>query len=207
MTGGAGHIGMPVRKQESRGAVIELGVQPAIKRVAIGAGRRCEKRSGLGMRGIRGALKVRHVAGFAGRRQPQVVPSRGVLVAFLAGHDRMGAEQRKPVEVLLNRLDRDLPAENRVALRTVGAELTPVDVGVTIGAVLSNVGENRFGVASRAGHFFMHSAQRVTCAVMIEFGNGTDRRPTGAGVAIFAGNRERSVRASAGLPLGGCGHG
>lgn len=94
-----------------------------------------------------------------------------------------------------------------MALGAIGAKLPAVDVGVTIGAALSNVGKNRPGVASGAGHFLVHSAQRVPRAVMIEFRNGADRNPTGAGVAILAGNRERPVRTAAGLPLGGCGHG
>ena len=94
-----------------------------------------------------------------------------------------------------------------MALGAIGAELPTVNVGVTIGAVLSNVGKNRPGVASGAGHFFVHSAQRVPRAVMIEFRNGADRNPTGAGVTIFAGNRERPVWAAAGLPLGDRGHG
>lgn len=72
--------------------MIEFGIQPVIKRVAIGAVRRCEKRSGPGMCGIRGALKIRHVARFAGCRQPQVVSNGGVLMTLLALHHRMRAK-------------------------------------------------------------------------------------------------------------------
>ena len=91
-----------------------------------------------------------------------------------------------------------------MALGAVRAELSAVNVGVTIGAVLANVGENRLGVASRAGYFFVHAAKRVARGVVVEFGNGANGGPAGVRVAIFAGNVEGTVRTSARLPLGGC---
>jgi len=127
-------------------------------------------------------------------------------MALLALQDGMRAEQRESVEVLLNRLDRNLPAEDGMALGAVLAELSAVNVGVTIGAVLANVGEYRLGMASRAGYFFVHAAKRVPRGVVVEFGNGANGYPTGVGVAIFAGNGEGSMRTSARLSLGGCGH-
>jgi hypothetical protein len=126
-------------------------------------------------------------------------------MALIALQDRMRAEQRKSVEVLLNRLDRYLPAEDGMALGAILAELGTVNVSVTIGAVLANVGKNRFYVASRAGYFFVHAAKRVPRGVVVEFWNGTYGGPAGVGMAIFAGNVEWTVRTSARLPLGGCG--
>lgn len=90
-----------------------------------------------------------------------------------------------------------------MALRAIGAKLCPVNIGVAIGAVLSNVGENGLGVASRAGYFFVHAAKRVPRGVVVEFWNGSNGGPTGVCVAIFAGNCEGSVRTSARLPLRG----
>jgi hypothetical protein len=109
-------------------------------------------------------------------------------MAFLAFHDGVRAEQRKSVEVLLNRLDRRPPSENRMALSAVRAKLSAMNVGVTIGAILANVREHRLGVASRAGHFFVHAAKRVPRGVVIEFGNSANGCPACVGVAIFAGN-------------------
>jgi hypothetical protein len=123
-------------------------------------------------------------------------------MALLAFHHGVRAEQRKPVEVLLNRLDGNLPAENRVALRAVRAELGAVNVSVTIGALFSNVGENRFGVASGAGNFFVHAAKRVSRGIVIEFSNRPNGGPTRVGVAILAGNVQGTVRTSTRLPLG-----
>ena len=151
-------------------------------------------------------LKIRHMAGFASRRKPQVSSHGGVLMALVALQDGVRAEQRKPVEVILNRLHRRLPAQNRVALDAVLAELRAVNVGVAIGAVLAHVGKHRPRVASRAGYFFVHAAQRVARRVVIEFGNGANGNPACAGVAILARNSEGTVRTSARLSLSDCGH-
>lgn len=59
---------------------------------------------------IGGLLPVRQMTGRAGRRKPQVISDCRVLMALLAFHDGVRAEQRKPVEVLLNRLGGNLPA-------------------------------------------------------------------------------------------------
>lgn len=152
--------------------------------------------------GIAGFLEICQVARRAGRRQAQVISGCGVFMALLALHDGVRAEQRKPVEVLLDRLDRDLPSENGVALSAVGAELRAVYVGMAIGAVLSNVGKNRLGVASRAGYFFVPAAKRVARGVVVEFRNGADGSPACVRVAIFAGNVQGTVRTPARFPLG-----
>ena len=155
------------------------------------------------MRGIRRLPPIRQVARLAGRRKPQVISDRGVCVALLTLYDGVRAEQRKPIEVLLDRLDRNLPAKNCVALGAVGTELRAVNVSVAIGAVLANASENRLGVASRAGYFFVHAAKRVSRGVMVELRNGADGGPAGGRVAIFARNVQWTVRTSAWLSLSG----
>ena len=154
------------------------------------------------MHGIRRLLPIRQVAGRARSRKPQVIAHCGVRVALLAFHNRVRTQERKSVEMLLNRLHGRLPTENRVALRAVGAQLSAMDVGVAIGALLSNVGENRLGVASGARHLLMHAAERVARRVVVEFGNCANGGPTCVRVAIFAGSREGTVRTSARLSLG-----
>ena len=89
-----------------------------------------------------------------------------------------------------------------MALGAVRAELCAVNVRVAIRAILAHVGEHWLGMASGAGYFFVHAAQRVARAVMIEFRNGANGDPAGVGVAIFAGNVEGTVRTSPWLPLG-----
>jgi hypothetical protein len=100
-------------------------------------------------------------------------------------------------------LDRHLPAENRVTLGAVFAELSAVNVSVAIGAVLANVGKNRLGMASRTGYFFVHAAKRVPRGVVVEFGNGADGGPARVRVTIFAGNGHGAVRTPTRLPLRG----
>jgi len=193
-----------ILQQETRRAVIECGVQPginiAVARAALG---RREHRLVARVARIRGAIEVRHVARLACRGEAQIISDGCIGVALLAFHHRMRAQQREAVEVLLNRLSLDLPAENRVALGAIGAKLPAVNVGVATGAVLANVGEHWLGVASRAGNFFVHAAQRVSRAVVIKFGDGANGSPTCIGVAIFASNVQRTMRTSFRLLLCG----
>src|SRR5260370_18565968 len=118
--------------------MVELGVQPIVKRMTSFASSRelCGN-----VVGISSFLKIPDVARLACGRKPQVITDGGVLMALIAFHGSMRAEQRKSVEVLLNRLDRHLPAENCVALGAVGSELTAVKVRVTVGAALPHISE------------------------------------------------------------------
>lgn len=170
--------------------------------MAACAVRCCKRGSGRWVHRVRRLLPIRQVAGRAGRRKPQVISDCSVLMTFLALDYRVRAKQRKSIEMLLNRLDRHAPSENRVALRTVRAELSAVYVGVTICAILANVRENWLGVASGAGYFFVHAAKRVPRGVVIEFGNGANGSPACVRMAIFAWNGKGTVRTPARLPLG-----
>jgi len=130
------------REIDGRRAVIHRRTQPVVEAwVAKLALARGKFRRSAGMRRRSRVLPILHVAGLAGRREPQILPGGGILVAFLALDDRMGAEQRKPVVVLLDRLNRHVPAQNGVAFGAVGAHLAAMNVGVAIRAVFSNVGK------------------------------------------------------------------
>ena len=122
-------------------------------------------------------------------------------MAFVALYHRVRAEQREAIEVIVDRLHRHVPAINCVALRAVSAHLSAVNVGVAIGAVFADIGEDRFQVAAGAGNFFVHAAQRVASRVVIEFRNCADGRPTRGCVAVFARNIQRPVRTPGRLPL------
>lgn len=73
--------------------------------MAVGAISQPKRRSGRLVRGIRRLLPIRRVAGRACRRKPQIISNCGVLVTFLALDYGVRAEQRKSIEVLLDRLD------------------------------------------------------------------------------------------------------
>jgi hypothetical protein len=60
--------------------------------------------------------------------------------------------------MVLDRLDRDVPAFDRMALLAVGAHLPLMDIGVTVGAASAHIRKDRLGVALRAGHAGVHAA-------------------------------------------------
>jgi hypothetical protein len=186
VAGCASHVGMAVRQRKSRGIVIKFRTHPTVKRMAGFASRR-ELRAHV--IGIRSLLEIRQVAGGTGRGKTLELADGGALVAVLALHGSMSAEEWETILVIVDLLYGDLPALHGVALRAVRPHLPLVDIGVTILAILAHVGEHRFGVALRAGHLFMQTAQRILGLIVVEFGDRTDGAPSCGGMAILAGNR------------------
>jgi hypothetical protein len=179
--------------------MVEFRSQPAVKRMAGVAGLR--KLRGDVVR-VGSFLKIRQVTRIASRRQSQILANRRALVAIIALHRGVRAQQRKTILVVLQLLNRDIPSLHRMALRAVRTHLAPVDVIVAILAVLAYVGEHRFDVALRAFHFFMHPAQGIAGFAVVKFGDGTDGTPFRGGVTVFTRNREGPVWAPGGLALG-----
>ena len=198
-----GHV-CAIQREIRHRVVIESGAQPGIEGIVAALAVLCrEGRSGARMRRVGCLLPGGQVAsgGSATRRQPDKLAYSGVLVALIALQNGVLPKQRKTIEVILNRLHRNIPAERRVALGAIGSKLALVNVGMAIGAVLAYVGEHRFCMALGAIHFFMQAAQGITRGVMIKFRNGANRGPTGGRVTILTRNRQRSVRTTARLPL------
>ena len=88
-----------------------------------------------------------------------------------------------------------------MALRAIGAHLAAMNIRVTIGAILADVREDGLHVALNAFHFFMQTAQGILRFIVIKLGNGADGTPTSGGVAVLAGNVERSMGIARGLVL------
>ena len=103
--------------------------------------------------------------------------------------------------MILNLLYGIVPTENRVALRAVRAHFALVNIGVAILTVLAHVCEYRLYVALRALNSLVHAAQWILCFVVIKFRDGANGAPARGGVAVLAGNGERSVRTARGFPL------
>ena len=82
----------------------------------------------------------------------------------------------------------NLPSLHGVALLATCAELALVDIGVTIGALVTHIRENRLRVALRAGHRCVHASEGKLGLVVVELRDVADRFPTGKGVAILAGD-------------------
>jgi len=98
--------------------------------------------------------------------------------------------------VLIDLLDRNVPALDRVTLFAVRAHLPLVNVSVAIGTLRSHVAEHRLRVALRAAHAFVHAAQRILRGVVIEFRNSPDGLPSSQGVTVLTRNTKAAVRAS-----------
>ena len=142
------------------------------------------------------AIEVGLVTRYASGGKPLKLPDGGTLVAIIALKRGVGAEEREAVLVIFELLHRDVPALDGVALSTVRAHLALVNVGMTVLAILSHIGKNRFHVALRALHFFMHPAEGILGLVVIEFRVCADGAPGSGGVAVFARDREGTVRTS-----------
>ncbi len=84
MTKRTSQIRVAIGQQKTGRAVVELGVQPTVKGMARGAIRNRKLRSSRLVHRIRRILPIRHVAGQACRRKPQIISNRGVPVALLA---------------------------------------------------------------------------------------------------------------------------
>jgi len=69
-----------------------------------------------------------------------------------------------------------------------------MNIGMAVLASLSDAGEHRFHVTLSAGHGLMHAPERVSCLIVIEFGNRADRPPRVGGMAVLARNIKISVR-------------
>lgn len=190
---------MAVGQRESGRAVVECGVQPGVEGMAglASGGEICRH-----VIGIRGLLKIRQVARRARGRESLILSYGGVSMALLALHHGVRSEQREPVEVVFDRLNRYIPTQNRVALGAVGAILATMNVRVAVGAILADIGEHRLGMALGAINLLVHSPKGISCSVVIEFGKGANRAPTCAGVAILARNRQTAMGTFLGLPLG-----
>lgn len=115
----------------------------------------------------------------------------------------MRAKKRKAILVIVNLLYGNLPALHGVTLRAIRPHLALVNIGVAILASLSHVCEYRLCMALRAGHLFMHAAERILSLIVVEFGNRADRLPACRSVAILTGDGQGAVRASGSLPLSG----
>ena len=122
------------------------------------------------------------------------------FVARVTVQRGVSSDQRKPVLVVLNGLDGNVPAFHVVALFTLCAHLPPMDVGVAVGALCPNVRENQLGVAGRTSNFFVEAPEREAGLVVIKFRNRAHRFPPDRRVAVLARHVEVAV-GTAGLSV------
>ena len=116
------------------------------------------------------------------------------MVAIVAHHGGMGANQRKPVAMLLNRRNCHPPGADRVTALTIRSELPAMQVGVTLRAARRRRREHQAGVTTLASYPLVKALQRETrLPVVIELQLLSNRFPGGARVTVFAADIERPV--------------
>jgi len=96
--------------------------------------------------------------------------------------------------VILNGLDGNLPALDRVAALALGAELAAVNIGVAIRASLADILEDKAGVTLRAVNFRVHPTQRISSGVVVELRDCPNRPPACVRVAVLTRYCDGSVR-------------
>ena len=139
VTGGAIKIGVRAGKGETRELeMVKLRAHPVVHRVALfAAGGQVQlhviKTGGPGIDEI--SLMARVACG----RETLELPDSRILVARITIQRRMRTDQRETVDVLIDLLNRDIPAFHRVALLAVSSHLPLVNVGVTIRALRSHI--------------------------------------------------------------------
>ena len=148
------------------------------------------------MIGTGGVLIVLRVAAVAIRGHGVEPAQRTILVAGLAIERGVCSKQREAIVVLLDLLQRYSPSFYRVALFAIRSELSAMNIGVTVGATLSDVREHRLHVTLRAGHILVHATQWITGLAMVEFRDIANRLPSAIGVAVLTRNVQRTVRAA-----------
>jgi len=63
-----------------------------------------------------------------------------------------------------------------------------MDIGMTISAVLADIGEDRLHVTLRASEFFVPPSKRETRLIVVELRVFADRIPASGRMAVLAGN-------------------
>ncbi len=190
---GAGDGGVRASEREVRKLLmIKARALPDVHAVAVLAGGR---QPGRNMVQRRGRLVIPQVAGNALGAQPDVDARGGPAMAIITGRCRVRADEGKPVVVIANGGDLDVPAAHRVALLAVRPELAPVQIRVAIRAAGRRLRKHQVHMASCARHVLMQPEQREFClGVVIKLGLFPDRLPRGRRMAVFASDGQRAVR-------------
>ena len=181
----AGWIGVRIREREADAGMVEFCVQPGVRPMAILAR---SGEAGGGMVGVGCGLEVVRVARVALRGEPLKLPRGCPFVARFAVNGGVRTDQRKAILMIADRLHGDRPTLNRVTRFAIGAELRAVNIRMAVCASLAHIGKHQFDVALRAGHFFVHSAERVARLVVLKFRDAADGLPTQRGMAVLARN-------------------
>jgi len=140
-------------------------------------------------------LKRFQMAADALRREPLTIklPYGTRFVTRIAVHRRVCADQGKPILMLVDGLDQNLPATYSMAGVALRPIPSPVNVGVTVLAIATCIREHGVDVTFLAAHTRVQSAQWVSGLVVIEIRLSADRSPCGRSVTTLARNLHRTM--------------
>lgn len=134
------------------------------------------------------------VTGVALDRKSLELSNRPALMAIGAIEPGMPSDQGEAIIVFPDSLQNDVPAFYGVTLLAVSPHLAAMNIGVTVSAIGTGVGEDGLGMTLGAGHAFVQTAQRVPGFVVIELGDGADGLPTRGGMAVLTSNIQVAMR-------------
>jgi hypothetical protein len=115
------------------------------------------------------------------------------FVAGIAVHYRVSADKWKAILMLVDAMDRNLPAVAVVAQLAFRTILAPMQIGVTVLALVGSIGEFEIGMAVAACHSCVASAKRKAGARMVKLDLALDHLPIRGGVTGGARHIELSV--------------
>lgn len=111
----------------------------------------------------------------------------------------MSAEERETILMVLNVLDRDAPALDRVTFLAASSKLPAMKVRMAIGALRAHAGKNWIRVAGLAVEFCVCAAKRKSGLLVTEIRETPYGLPSGFRVTALTTKLQISVR-TAGRP-------
>jgi hypothetical protein len=119
-------------------------------------------------------------------------------VTFITIHNRMRADQRKTILMLVDVMHRHCPSVEVVTQVALGTIFASMNVGVAVLALLAGICENRIDVALLTRNFRVETTQRKCRFTMVKFWLGTQWQPSLAGMAVLTRNLQRPMGISVG---------
>src|SRR5882757_3212900 len=130
-----------------------------------------------------------------GRKSETIELSDGShLVAGIAIHHCVSADQRKAVLVFVDVVDRNLPTIRVVTKFAFGPIFPTMEIGVAVLTLIRSIGEVEISVAVPTCHSGMAPAKRKACLRMVELSLTSDRLPISCGMTVLARDVELSMR-------------
>ena len=146
--------GVPARQRKPHRSVIKLCIEPVVRAVAAFAG---GGKAGGHVVWVGRLLEIRSVAGVARRGHGLELTVGRALVAGVAIYGRVRSRQWKSIVMLLDLLNRNLPAPYRMALLAIRPQLPLMNVRVAVLASLPHIGEHRLHVTLDATYGLVHT--------------------------------------------------